>query len=276
MSEQQADYITEALELIGVVEPRQIITEISGFIPVFEVVLEHYKDPITALVFGRMWQYCGMTDGVCRASLEKIGNDIGMSPATVMRHAEKLVNDGYLIDTTPDRRNSPHEYLDGRRVEMKGRISGGIAERRPTVSQRNATVSESQLIKQDNTRLNDNVPKSDLVDFELSKLPAKSIRQAVQEYFRLRTDWEKNKYARQWMEWAVGEKITAEQIRAAAETWRTDKKFNWQPPSLKGIFEKWDMLMDAAAGDQTPPPAYHMPAKLEEDESQFVPAPRKK
>lgn len=163
MSEQQEEYIVDALEMIGVSEPRKIVTEVSGFIPVFEVVLHHYKDYMTALVFGRMWQYCNMSDGVCRASLERIGNDLKISSATVMRHAEKLVNDGFLIDTTPDRRNAPHEYLDGRRVEMKGRISAGIAERKPTVSQRNATVSESQLIKQDNTKIKPS-KKGDLVD----------------------------------------------------------------------------------------------------------------
>ena len=107
MTQEQAGYLTDALEMMGIVEPKQIVTEVSGFIPVFEVVLHHYKDYMTALVFGRMWQYCGMSDGVCRASLERIGKDIEVSAVTVMRHAEKLVNDGYLIDTTPDKRNAP-------------------------------------------------------------------------------------------------------------------------------------------------------------------------
>jgi len=162
--EEKAEYLTDALEMIGVVEHRQIVTEVSGFIPVFEVVMHHYKDHMTALVFGRMWQYCGMADGMCTASLDRIGTDLQISAATVMRHAEKLVKDGFLIDTTPDRRNAPHEYLDGRKVEMKGRIAGGIAQRRPTVSPRNATVSESQLIKQDNTRLNNNGESSKEID----------------------------------------------------------------------------------------------------------------
>ncbi len=153
MSEQQEQYIVDALEMIGVSEPRQIITEISGFIPVFEVVLHRYKDYMTALVFGRMWQYCNMSDGVCKASLERIGKDLEISAVTVMRHAEKLVENGYLIDTTPDRRNAPHEYLDGRKVEMKSRISAGMAESKPTVIKSNASVIKSQLIKQDNTNI---------------------------------------------------------------------------------------------------------------------------
>lgn len=88
-------------------------------------------------------------------------------------------------------------------------------------------------------------PKGDLVDLELSKLPSISIRKAIQEYFKLNVNWE-TKTARQWLEWAHGENITAEQIARAADTWRFDKQFNWQVPTLKGIFEKWQMLMDAS------------------------------
>ena len=151
--EEQADYITDALEMIGITEPKKIITEISGWIPIFEVVLRHYKDHMTALVFGRMWQYCGMEDNVCRASLARIGKDLEISTATVMRHAEKLVNDGYLIDKTPNLRNKPHTYMDGRKVEMKSSLNASVSQRNTTISERNTTVSESQLIKQDNTKI---------------------------------------------------------------------------------------------------------------------------
>jgi len=89
-----------------------------------------------------------------------------------------------------------------------------------------------------------NTPKGDLVDLELSKLPAISLRKAVSEYFKLNTNWD-TKYNRQWMEWAVETGITAEQIARAANTWRMDKQFNWQVPTLKGIFEKWQLLMAA-------------------------------
>ena len=93
--------------------------------------------------------------------------------------------------------------------------------------------------------------KPDLVDLELSKLPAMSIRKAISEYFKLNTNWD-TKYNRQWMEWAVETGITAEQISRAADTWRTDKQFNWQVPTLKGIFEKWQMLMESSEKDETP------------------------
>lgn len=163
MSEDQPDYITDAEEMMGWNEPRRIVQEVSGFIPVFEVVMKFYNDHLTALVFGRIWQYCGMEDGVCRASLARIGKDLEISAATVMRHADKLVNDKFLIDTTPDRRNRPHIYADAGRVVMKSQIQAvmkepGVSQRNTDISQsksaiseRNTSVSESQLIKQDKT-----------------------------------------------------------------------------------------------------------------------------
>ena len=152
MSQDQADYITDALEMMGIVEPKQIVTEVSGFIPVFEVVLHHYKDYMTALVFGRMWQYCGMKDGVCKATIETLAQDLEMSTATVMRHIELLEQGGYIYDRTPERRNRPHEYVDCGKVVMKGSLSA-ISQKNVRLSQNNVAISESQLIKQDNTNI---------------------------------------------------------------------------------------------------------------------------
>ena len=154
--EQKPEYMVEAMDLLaGTLEPRQVIQEISGFVPVFDVLLKKYQDPLTALVFGRRWQYCRMSDGVCRASLDTLADDLGISKATVMRHTEKLVEDGFLIDLTPDIRNVPHVYADAGLIVMKSQFSASVSQGNATVSQRNATVSqrnksvsESQLIKQ--------------------------------------------------------------------------------------------------------------------------------
>ena len=142
------------LDLDGWVEPKQIIQEISGFVPVFDALVAHYNDPITALVFGRRWQYCRMSDGVCRASLHRIANDLQMDKATIMRHTEKLVADGYLIDTTPDRRNRPHIYADAGLIQMKSVI--GVAHSNAIVAQGNAGVAQSKLIKQYKTSIKRN------------------------------------------------------------------------------------------------------------------------
>ena len=220
MTQDQADYVTDALEMMGIVEPKQIVTEVSGFIPVFEVVLHHYKDYMTALVFGRMWQYCGMSDGVCRASLERIGKDIEVSAVTVMRHAEKLVNDGYLIDTTPDRRNAPHVYMDGRKVEMKSRITAGMTINNATVIKSNTSVINSQLIKQDNTKLNNNdsKPAKDLIDhlLDMANFPgakAEARRNSILSYLgeRLHVNTE-TKAWREFAKYVDGQQQKGEKI----------------------------------------------------------------
>jgi DNA-binding MarR family transcriptional regulator len=272
MSENPQEYITDALEMMGIVEPKKIETQISGWIPVFDYVASFYNDPITALVFGRRWQYCGMEDGVCRASLSKIAKDLHLDEATVMRHTEKLVKDGFLVDTTPDRRNRPHVYKDGGKVTMKTAINAHVAQSNTSIAQSNVGIAESQLIKQDNTKINKdaNASRLDLVDLELSKLPAMSIRKAIHEYFRLNVNWD-TKTSRQWLEWAHGENVTAEQIERAAKVWREDKAFNWQTPTLKGIFEKWQLLMDASK------PADESPRYFtDENEDKYVPNPRTK
>lgn len=111
--------------------------------------------------------------------------------------------------------------------------------------------------------------KLDIVDavVKYQILPT-TIRTAVHEYFRLNTNWE-TKMGREWLEWAVGAGVTPEQLKRAADTWRNDKAFNWQTPTLRGIFEKWEMLMDAS-----PVAKIHKVYDPAEDERlDFVPAP---
>jgi len=126
--------------------PRQILTEVSGFTPVFDVIVDVYQDKIRALVFGAIWRFCQMEDKVCKASLEKIGKLIGVDKATVQRHVAILCNDGYLKDLTPGLRHRPHVYADTGRVLMRSKIEG-VAVRKPNVAQRNASVAQSTLIK---------------------------------------------------------------------------------------------------------------------------------
>lgn len=149
MSEDRPKYIDEALEMIGIdlEAPKQIIQEVSGFTPLFDAVVQQYKDETRAAVHGAMWRFCQMEDGVCRASLSTIAEMLGISPATVMRHAEALCRDGYFTDLTPDLKNRPHVYADAGRVVMKSKLNAHVSQRNTGISQRNAGISESQLSK---------------------------------------------------------------------------------------------------------------------------------
>jgi hypothetical protein len=143
MTEEQAEYRDE---LWG--EPKQVITELSGFVPVFDCVLERYKNLTKAAVHGAMWRFSRMKDGVCRASLSKIGDKIGVDKATVLRYAKELCKDGYFLDTTPNLKNKPHIYADTGAVSMISKFC--VAQNNTRVAQNNATVAENQLKKVNN------------------------------------------------------------------------------------------------------------------------------
>lgn len=81
--------------------------------------------------------------------------------------------------------------------------------------------------------------KKDIVDGYIeTQIKPTQIRQAFADFFKLTPNWEA-KYNRQFLEWSVETKITPEQVQTAADVWRSDKRFNWSIPTLKGIQEHW-------------------------------------
>ncbi len=103
------------------------------------------------------------------------------------------------------------------------------------IAKRTDEISAEYIIKPEREK--------DLVDGILKySLPTVTLKSAVTTCFPFNVNWE-TKQAREWLEWAHGENVTPEQIKQAAETWRSDKAFNWQQPTLKLIFEKWPALM---------------------------------
>lgn len=94
-------------------------------------------------------------------------------------------------------------------------------------------------------------PKKDLVDFEIDyHLKPKSLKDAFAKHFKLTPNWEA-KYNRQFLEWMVQVQATPEQVEHAANLWRSDKRFNWAVPTLKGIQEHWLELVEGS--DQPQP-----------------------
>jgi hypothetical protein len=122
------------------------------------------------------------------------------------------------------------------------------------IKSRSEIAGEAVYEQIENGQIKIEKPHPDLLDgiIHYEQKP-QSIRQAVKEHFKLNVNWD-TKLNRQWMEWAVGENITPDQIKLAAERWRSEKAFNWQVPTLKGIFEKWQMLMDSGNSNLTEAP----------------------
>jgi len=245
MSEPVPQYVTDALEMAGMNEPQKIETVISGYVPVFDALLRKYDNPITPLVFGKMWLYCNMVDRVCRAALATIGGELNIDASTVSRHAERLVADGFLVDLTPELKNRPHVYMDAGKVVMKNALNAHLAESKASLAQSKASLAENRLSTLVNTQDNiaANAAKPDLVDGVIRySLGPKDIQRAIARHFRLTPNWEGNKFNRQWMQWAIQEGVTPEQIETAARVWQT--KFNI-PPNLKMIQEHWLSLREA-------------------------------
>ena len=83
----------------------------NTFTPVFDRVLKD-TSLLTAAIFGRVWRFCQMEDGVCSASQARIAEGLGIGRTAVNKHIKLLVNLGYLMDLDPGRRNHPHRYED--------------------------------------------------------------------------------------------------------------------------------------------------------------------
>lgn len=131
MSQDRGTYktdINEAVEMLGKgynddpIQPTEFVSTVSGFTLAPDAIIAEHGY-ITALVWGVVWRYCQMSDGVCRASLDKLANRLGMSSRTLTRHIDKLCNGGYLFDITPDLKNKPHIYADAGKIKVRMNLS---------------------------------------------------------------------------------------------------------------------------------------------------------
>lgn len=99
--------------------------ETTGFSPAPDAICQDPDlGPIAAVVFGKMWRYCQMSDGVCKASMERIATECGISRNTALSHARKLCEKGWLTDTTPDANDKPHVYAEMGRFRMRLSFEG--------------------------------------------------------------------------------------------------------------------------------------------------------
>jgi DnaD/phage-associated family protein len=96
---------------------KTILAQVDGFTPVIDGMIPQLG-AFTALVFGKMWRYCQMSDGVCKASQDRIADELGVSRQSINKHIEKLVETGYMEDLTPDLLGMPHQYRDTGRANL--------------------------------------------------------------------------------------------------------------------------------------------------------------
>lgn len=158
---------------------------------------------VTAAVYGAVWRFCQMEDRVCRASLEKLAEVLGVDRATVMRHIKVLCEKEYLIDLTPGLRNVPHTYKDNRKtvalcnsLPQKTVAQNNSSDK--TVAECNATVAESHLKrlyketpKESATPKNETVRQAVVSNGKTPPpvIPAFKIYVEVTEYYSVSKHW---------------------------------------------------------------------------------------
>ena len=187
--------------------------------------------------------------GKCKRTIKQLCDLTGYSRTEVIDSLKELADMGYV---------SVQKDAKGNIYDPEFVARGGVEPSNDVVKKLESSTVDSTPVDQGESSPSEengdasiksikrvNTPKGDLVDLELSKLPAISVRKAITQYFGLNIKWD-SKTAREFLEWTTAEGITAEQIETAAKVWKTDKQFNWQHPSLKLIFEKWNLLMQAA------------------------------
>ena len=83
------------------------------FTPLFEPAIVKYGIT-TAAVYGEVWRYCQMPQGMCVAAKSTIAENLGLCLRTVVTCINVLCSgdEPYLEDITPDVRNRPHALVD--------------------------------------------------------------------------------------------------------------------------------------------------------------------
>lgn len=72
--------------------------------------LPQMTTPVMAQVFGAIYRFCEMRDGICYASKETLGQLTGYTRKTVRENISKLIDAGWIVDLTPNQKFKTHRY----------------------------------------------------------------------------------------------------------------------------------------------------------------------
>jgi len=109
------------------------LKKVGGWTPIIDTLALDPKYGLKgAAVFGVVWRHCQMKNGVCNASLDRMGELVGIKTRdTIIKYLKRLVKDGYLIDTTPGIKNIPHIYKDAGKLNMAISLEIESADQQP-------------------------------------------------------------------------------------------------------------------------------------------------
>jgi len=272
--EEQADYITKANEMLGkgyeqpsveIEKERTVIERKRGELkevdrPAFVKIYTSFKDELKDLdpKSLKVWLFIALSINrnteKANPGLRTIAKWLGMGVNTVQECLKDLEEKNLLIVDRKSRKYNLYEtpeYVsanknDPRTVSGSDTVAETVSERDTTVSENAQTVSDIRIHNQSNQS---NQKRGDLLDgiLELTMKP-KGVRDAITKFFRLSPNWEA-KYNRQFLEWSTQVEMTPEQVKQAAEVWKSDRRFNWAAPTLRKIQEHWLELIDTVEAE---------------------------
>lgn len=279
MSEEQTKYVADALEMMGtgydqptiVIEPPRTVTarqngrmvEIEE--PAWVKFSTDFKGELKTLdeYSLKVFLYIGLSvnwrTGTAFPGIRKIAEDTGMDKGTVAKATANLENLGFL--TIQKRDGNSNVYRPVRYISI-GTVrpertplsdeSGELSDESGELSDKTPELSDASSVKLHNKKnKKENKNKLDIVDGILDyHIHPRAIQDAIKKHFKLTPNWEA-KYNIQFMEWVVETGITPEEIEQAAQLWRTDKRFNWSVPTLRGIQEHWLQLISPPEVDKS-------------------------
>lgn len=94
---------------------KQVTTQ--GYTPLFDRFVQQYG-LVTAGVYGVIWRHCQMHRKVCDLSQSHMAEILGLARETVLRSIAQLVQDKWVVDTTPDAVGMTHVYICSRKVQV--------------------------------------------------------------------------------------------------------------------------------------------------------------
>lgn len=207
---------------------KTILAQVEGWTPVIDSVVQDVG-ATTALVFGKAWRYCQMSDGVCKASQDRLAEELGMSRQTINAHLSKLVEARYLRDLTPELSGLPHQYADTGKAGLS--ISLTATSQKTLHPPVKNFDTKKEFKKQEKEREHKSPPALDFSSMtvpEARSLPTIKMYTEATEFFPGSPTWE---FVHTFI---TANNLTADKLRTAAQAWAVA---GFKQSNVKGILE---------------------------------------
>lgn len=260
MSEQQADYITEAMEMLTHNERVRVKDESNDkkYFTITPRIVKAYARNSHDLALWETVKDIAGESGECYLNTEQLSILSGVSTGQISSSRKYWIKIGFLKGeirkdpgysqavwhlSIPDIWAKNIAWCE-KHPKIEDRLNFRLAHRslhrmKPSPSEGKPSPSETKknLIKNNKLTVD---PVDGIIELQLKP---KAIQDAIRNHFKLTPNWEA-KYNRQFMQWAIQEKVTPEQLQVAATVWGSDRRFNWKHPDLRGIQENWLALIE--------------------------------